>query len=251
VRTAALAALLLLLILPSGASAAAPSGLVGQTLAQVDGVVQTTGGSVSQVGAQVDGAVARTLDGAKQALGGPADPARSVPTPDVEVGQTLENTVTKPAVGAVETVTARPESPGTSGSPPPPASRAQGPPDRHSPSGAHPRSNGKPAPAHAAETAPPTIVTASLDQYPASGPTPNAPRERPAASDGSFGSTPTGPAFGGEGSGGVASAAFSAGALAILLAALFFAASAFRSRLPRFDEVGRPLPLVFALERPG
>ena len=33
--------------------------------------------------------------------------------------------------------------------------------------------------------------------------------------------------------------------------ALCLTASALKTRLPRFDEVGRPLPLVFALERPG
>jgi hypothetical protein len=32
---------------------------------------------------------------------------------------------------------------------------------------------------------------------------------------------------------------------------LLLAASALRTRLPRFHEVGRPLPLVLALERPG
>jgi hypothetical protein len=39
--------------------------------------------------------------------------------------------------------------------------------------------------------------------------------------------------------------------MAILLSSLFLAASALRTRLPRLGEVGRPLPLVFALERPG
>ena len=75
--------------------------------------------------------------------------------------------------------------------------------------------------------------------------------ELPTTSDNPAGPSPAGPSFGAWSGGGAASAAFSAGAFAVLLTALFLAASALRTRLPRFDEIGRPSPLVFALERPG
>jgi hypothetical protein len=252
VSTAALTALLVLLILPAGASAATPSGLVGQTVTQVNSTVQSTGATVSQVGAQVDGTVARTVEGVRQALGGPADPARSVPTPDVEVGKTLDETVTKPAVDAVKNVTA-PDEPAQAQSPdaPPPSTRSRG--EHRSRGAADQRAGGGHT---AAPTRSPSTVGASgaeaALEHPAAGPVSSAPRDLPAASDEPPpGSTPDGPAFGALGGGAIASAAFSAGALAILLTALFLAASALRTRLPRLGEVGRPLPLVFALERPG
>jgi hypothetical protein len=251
VRTAALTALLLLLILPAGASAATPSGLVGQTLTQVNGAVQNTGATVGQVGAQVDSTVAQTVDGVRQALDGQADPARSVPTPDVGVGKTLDEAVTKPAVDTVKNVTApaepaQAESPGTA----PPSTRSRG--EHGSRGAADQRARGghTAAPTHSPSTV--AASGAAALEHPAGGPSSSAPRYLPAASDEpSPGSTPDGPAFGALGGGALASAAFSAGALAILLTALFLAASALRTRLPRLGEVGRPLPLVFALERPG
>ena len=75
-RTGALTVLLLLL-LPAGASAATPSGLLGQTVASVNEVVQSTGATVDQVTTQVDGVVAGTVEGtSRPSRRGPGEPGR-------------------------------------------------------------------------------------------------------------------------------------------------------------------------------
>ena len=101
-RTGVLTALLLLLV-PAGASAATPSGLLEQTVAGVNEVVQSTGTTVGQVTAEVDGVVSRTLQGAQQAPRAelPVDPGRNVPANGSELGAAVERTV-----AATETVAA-------------------------------------------------------------------------------------------------------------------------------------------------
>ena len=237
---------LLLLLLPAAASAATPSGLLGQTVESVNEVVQSTGATVDQVTTQVDGVVARTVEGTQQVLRGevPANPVDSVPVPDTKPGGAVHRTVATTDSAAA----------GPTGSDPPAAAKPA--PSRP----AHPRDPSRrdesaaAAPRHAApavrDPAPsPGASTVSPDQgAPGSPSTPAS--ELPATSDEPAPLSTLGHALGAASGGGVASASFFAGA-AVLLAALCLAASALMTRLPRFDEVGRPLPLVFALERPG
>jgi hypothetical protein len=158
--------------------------------------------------------------------------------------------VAKPAVGTVQAVA--PELPTTdadTAAPPPPSPAARKAPEAHRRAPAEatsePRSaNSKTVPLDTASHAPATAVERSATQ--AAQPVAEAGR---ATAELSSGVRPDGPSFGAGG--GAASAAFSAGALAILLSSLFLAASALRTRLPHLGEAGRPLPLVFALERPG
>ena len=83
---------LLLLLVPAGASAATPSGLLEQTVASVNDVVT-----------QVDGVVTQTVQGAQQALR-PEVPAGAVPSEAVpsapadspEPGAAIDRTATAP-----------------------------------------------------------------------------------------------------------------------------------------------------------
>jgi hypothetical protein len=233
---------LLLLILPAGASAAGPSGLLGQTVASVNDVVQSTGATVDQVTTQVDGVVARTVEGTQPVLRGeiPATPVDSVPVPDTGPGGAVHRTVT-----TTESVV-----PGATG--PDPSTAAEPAPPHPAHRGGQARHDGS------AAAAPDDAARAVRDAAPspgartsssAEGALGSAPATEPATSDEPAPLSTLGHALGAA-SGGVASAAFFAGA-AVLLMALCLAASALMTRLPRFDEVGRPLPLVFALERPG
>ena len=77
-KTGALTALLLLVV-PGAASAAHPTGLVGQTLAQVNGVVESTTATVDQL----NSTVTQTVEATRQTVQNVADPVRRTPTPDV------------------------------------------------------------------------------------------------------------------------------------------------------------------------
>lgn len=246
-RTGVLTALLLLLV-PAGASAAAPSGLLEQTVAGVNEVVQSTGTTVGQVTAEVDSAVSRTLQGAQQAPRAelPVDPGRNVPANGSELGAAVERTVATTetvaagATGVDVIATAAPAA-----APRPPA-RAR----REAPRGAASPAHRSAPPAVSDLAASPGAANVSSDR--GAGRSAHSPApELPPTSDEPAGPSPAGPALNSGSGAGVASAAFSSGAAAVLLTLLFLAASALKTRLPRFDAVGRPLPLVFALERPG
>ena len=242
-RTGALTALLLLLLLPAGASAATPAELIGQTVATVNGVVENTGATV-----------ARTVTDAQQALGGgvpvepvnPADPVPVAPTSGTALGAKVERTV-----AAAETTVAAATGQDLLAAARPAAAKRPAAHTRREarPPAASPRSSAPEMPASRASLG----VAATASDEVATGPAPRkAPQAQlPSTSSKPAGAQPAGPTFGASSGGGVASAAFSAGAVAVLLMALCLTASALKTRLPRFDEVGRPLPLVFALERPG
>ncbi len=229
--------MLLLLLVPAGASAATPSGLLGQTVASVNDVVT-----------QVDGVVTQTVLGAQQALRSEV-PAEAVPTtpadnpalhPAIDRTATTAETIVAGATGVDVTAEAAPV---TAARP----ARARREAHRGEPASPAPRSTDAATPD---QTAP--AYGTSAPSQPVAGRAPNAPApELPSTSGKPAGPSPAGPALSAGSGAGVASAAFSTGAAAILLTLLLLAASALKTRLPRFDEVGRPPPLVFALERPG
>jgi len=246
-RAAPLTAFLLLL-LPAGAVAATPTDLLGQTVANVNGVVEEAGGTVGEVAAQVDGAVAATVEGARSELrdAAPAAPVGGTPAPVSEPRAAVDRTV---AVAEKADDAATGDEPPASTAPVSPAQ----PPAKRS---AARRQVGAPAASGAAErvlleAGPPAGAVTLASDTGAGGSAPRPSHERPATSDGPAGPSPAGPAAGAGSGAGVPSSPFSAGAFAVLLTALWLAASALRTRLPRFGEVARPLPLVFALERPG
>jgi hypothetical protein len=229
-RAAALSALLLL-VLPAGANAA-PTGLLDQ-------VLQTTSTTV----AQVQETVSRTVD-----------PARAAPTPAPapDVVRQVPEQVAKPAVETVQSATPELPAPSVeSGAPPAPEPAVRKAPERRR--HAAPARAGEPraASSRAAPPSTPSSGPAVAAEHSAAQAAPPVADTGRAVSERSSGARPDGPSFGAAAGGSAVSAAFSAGALAILLGSLFLGASALRTRLPRLGEAGRPLPLVFALERPG
>ena len=228
---------LLLLLLPAGAGAATPSGLVGQPVANVNGVVQGAGAKVGHVTAQVDDVVAAPVDGTQRELRGgvPANPIHSG-----TVDRTVDTAET--LVGGAAT-----DQDGSAPAGPPTIAQTPAEARRHASAPAPSRSARRVLPdsgssAGVARTASGNVATGSA---------PKPAHELLTTSDTPAGPSPADPAFGASSGAGVASSAFSAGAFAVLLMALCLAASSIKTRLPRFDEAGRPLPLVFALERPG
>jgi hypothetical protein len=241
---AALPALLVMLVAPGDAAAAAPvtgQGLTG-VVDQVQTVAAGAGATVDQVGSSVGqvapGTVQRTTD---RALGSGTDAVDQV-APGVDVptggGPTAE-TIAEP--GAPTPQDAAPPPSATR-----PATLAPVPRAGRSPARTRHRASGT-----ATEAVPATtdVSTALPRTTRPSGPT-AAPQDRAGAAgpDGSpFGRS----SFAAGGAAGSPAAGFSGTGVAILLAALFLAASALSTPL-RLSRVGSaPAPLVFALERPG
>jgi hypothetical protein len=232
---AALTALLALLLAPAGASASVSLG----PAAQLPGVVQDAGESLSQGGAGVDRGVGETLASARRAVTPVAGSVPSTPVPPVEVAPTIDRVapaavhVAAPKSVAPAAVPASPESrPGTHGTPrrPVPGTGSQG----------SPRT-----PERAAGT------SARPYASPAARPAPATRPESQAGAPSPGGIAPAGHALEGATGSEAAASGFSAVGFAVLLMSFFLAGSALRTRLPRFLEAAPPLPLVFALERPG
>jgi hypothetical protein len=235
-----------MLLLPGGAGAATPAEIAGQTSAGVNGVVENAGAAVGKVTAQAGGEVDTTLAATRQAVPDPpeATPAGTSPAPGAGLAATVERTV-----AAAQTV-ATTATGGQATASAVPASKPR----------ASARSHGAKRQREAAPATVPSPDTLPADRATSAAIVPgevateavrDTPRELPSTSQSPARPSPAGPAPAGSSAGGAASSASSAGGFAVLLMALCLAASALRTRVPRFDEIGRPLPLVFAIERPG
>lgn len=232
---AALTALVLVLIAPSGAQAAVALPTPEELTAQVEGVVAQVNGTVSQV----TGTVSQATGADELPTGVPAPPAD--PVKDV-----VERASGAPEAAGQAVSTVDPTAPAPAAATPKVAPRDSASPP--TPDRSDRRQAAAAADSQVMPAGPGSVAAAPVNPPPT---TPHAADEARMEAPGTGLPFPDAPVIAPGGAAAAAAAGFSAGALAILLSGLFLGASALRTRLPRFGEDWRPSPLVFALERPG